>query len=381
MLDIASLKKRLTDYIDHEVARKSANLALYGDSPWWEGPNLWEPPVVLALKDLVKAGDVVFDVGGNMGGITSVLSRLAGPRGVVCTFEASPRIIGHLQQNVIKNGHRNVTVYHRAIYSKSNEILTIYDGDHLNDSIYIENSPSGAGTLVKSLALDDFCEASNLYPSLIKMDIEGAEYDALLGAQKLIAAHKPHFLLEQQASDLRCFDFLTKLSYTVIDLNNYRIIRSLADYPEGVSLRNSLFVHSSKMNDLPYSVPVESEEYSALSQIDFHPNHTKGFTTKEFELAPGRYLIDVNFTATGRDNTMFCGVRLGGRDLFRYHGYSSLIAGHYRDWVIDVPQIANAHLYFDFLNDTSDASLTIHGATIRKIKTVRRSLWSSLVCD
>lgn len=180
MLNIKKkIKTHLLAFIRHNVETKPT---LYGDSYWYAGPNLWEPTVMLALRDLCKPGTVVFDVGGNMGGLTSAMARLVGPKGTVCTFEASPRIIGYLQGNVVAQGHHNVTVYHRAVYSKSNEIITIYDGDHLNDSIYAEQSPTKVGRPVKTLALDDFCDATGFSPDVIKMDIEGAEYDALIGS-------------------------------------------------------------------------------------------------------------------------------------------------------------------------------------------------------
>lgn len=371
------LKARLLAFIRHNVETKPT---LYGDSYWYAGPNLWEPTVMLALRDLCKPGSIVFDVGGNMGGLTSAMSRLVGPKGTVCTFEASPRIIGYLQSNVIAQGHHNVTVYHRAVYSKSNEIVTIYDGDHLNDSIYAEQSPTKVGRPIKTLALDDFCDATGFSPDVIKMDIEGAEYDALKGSVRMIDRDPPHFLLEQQASDMRCFDFLVARGYITIDLSNYRQIHTMADYPQDAPLRNVLCIHQDRLSETSYNLPLQTTDICTLSVADFGKNHLNGITSNTFELEAGRYLLEVDFTAEGTNNNMMCGVRGEGLDIFRYHGYSKLIAGSYREWVIELPRKANVYVYFDFHDGSSDATLKLRSVNVKKIG-LSSPLWASLVAD
>lgn len=336
---------------------------------------------MLALRDLCKPGAIVFDVGGNMGGLTSAMSRLVGPRGVVCTFEASPRIIGALQSNVVAQGHHNVTVYHRAVYSNSNEIINIYDGDHLNDSIYAEQSPTKIGRPIKTLALDDFCDAAGFTPDLIKMDIEGAEYDALLGAVSMIERVRPHLILEQQASDMRCFDFLAARGYITIDLSNYRQIRDKSDYPKNAPLRNVLCIHQDRLTETPYATQVVSRTVKTLGADDFTNNHMNGITSNAFELETGRYILNVDFTAEGINNSMMCGVRCEGLDVFRYHGYSKLIAGSYREWVIDLSRKSNVHVYFEFHDGSSDPSLQFRGIEIKKLDCEFSPLWSSLACD
>ncbi len=303
-----------------------------------------------------------------MGGLTSAMARLVGPRGVVCTFEASPRIIWYLQQNVVKQGHHNVTVYHRAVYSKSNEVVTIYDGDHLNDSLYSANSPTKAGHPVKTLALDDFCDASGLIPDVVKMDIEGAEFDALNGAVRLIETHRPYLLLEQQADDMRCFDFLAQRGYVALDLNTYKQIASANDYPAGSTLRNVIYMHRERMEQAPYKLPLTTTEIGRLGQEDFVRNHMNGYTSTSYSLDPGRYLMDVDFLATGTSNNLMCGVRADGKDVFRYHGYSKLLSDSYRDWVVDVPRKAQATIYFDFHDGSSDPSFLLKGVQIRKLE-------------
>jgi FkbM family methyltransferase len=360
----------------HEITKHPNCFDLYGDRYWFLGQNLWEPPVLIALKDLCQPGSVVFDIGGNMGGLTSVMSRLVGPRGIVCTFEASPRIVQHLQHNVIKQGHTNVTVYHRAVFSASNEIKMMYEGENLNDSLY-SNAASPNAHCVSTLALDDFCQSTNLWPDLVKIDIEGAEFDACNGAIKMIQ-HKPHLILEQNTQDTRCLELLKKHGYLAIDLNNYRQILSQADYDRQHQLRNVLFIHRERLQQTHYDLPIENVTVLNLKSYDFNPNHLNGYTSTPFLLDKGRYLIDINLEASGQNNNLMCGVRLNGIDIFRYHGFSQLIAHSYYDWMVDIPNAGEVQIYFDFHDNTSDNTLKIHGCQIKGFPNLASSVWANL---
>jgi len=342
---------------------------------------LWEPPVLIALKDLCRPGTVVFDVGGNFGGLTSAMSRLVGPKGLVCTFEASPRIIDHLQSNIVKQGHRNVTLYHRAVYDRSNQIVTVYDGDHLNDSLYAANSPNKVGHPVKTVALDDFCETAGLFPDVVKIDIEGAEFDALWGARKTIEKHRPHLILEESAKDRRCFDFLLDRGYVSIDLGTYNEISSATDYASGTLVKNLLYLHRDRVAETPYHLPIARSTIAPISFSNFSGNALNGFTSKEVFLKAGRYLFDADFAAEGRNNNMMCGVRIGDAPIFRYHGYSKLIAENYRDWVVDLPQDAHITIYFDFHDGTSDPTLAIKEIRITKLDNILTPMWARLVME
>ena len=366
---LRKIKDRLRTHLRNTVDRAIQKMAdPYGDSFWYASPNLWEPPVQTALKDLCRPGATVFDVGANFGGLTSAMSRLVGPRGLVCSFEASPRIFRHLQGNIVKQGHNNVTAYHCAVYSRSNERVKVYPGDHLNDSIYdFGHGQSGEFHWVNTVSLDSFCAKTGLVPSVIKMDIEGAEFDALNGAVELIAAHRPHLILEQQPNDTRCLDFLKRSGYQALDLNAYRLIGGAADFPTNVSLRNLLFVHPTRSGDLAYQLPPRLDAVTELRAETFSRSGNSFSSSAPIRLGPGRYVVDMLIAASGTSNELMCGVKVDGQVVFRYHGYSKLIADSYRDWVVDVTRDSDVELYFDFMNGTFDDSFVLSGARIQRL--------------
>ena len=134
--EILELKQKLTSSIQKNDQRIT-DLMSFGISPWYK-ENLWEPTVQIILRDLCKSGDIVFDVGANFAGLTTVMSRIVGPKGVVCAFEASPRIIDKTQRNLVLSGCNNVQLFHNAVCHTSGKRVKIFFGDHLNDSIYPE---------------------------------------------------------------------------------------------------------------------------------------------------------------------------------------------------------------------------------------------------
>lgn len=355
-----------TDKISLETDKKLARLTIEGIAPWYQ-ENLWEPTVQLALRDLCKPGDVVFDVGANFAGLTTVMSRLVGPRGVVCAFEASPRIIDKTQRNLVLSGCHNTQVFHHAVYHTSGETVRIYLGSHLNDSIYSEHGTESAYE-VKTLALDDFVRHTNLVPNVLKMDIEGAEFDALQGFLQTLKQFKPHLILEAQREDTRCLDFLRDLGYVAMDLNTYREVKSPDDYPVGADIRNNLYIHGDRLGETLYTMPFTLVEQGHLTPEDFQQElDGSAYLKEEIPLPKGRYLIDMNFQASGTDNDLMCGVTVNNKVIFRYHGYSQLLASSYRDWVINLPEAAAINIYFQFQNGSQDQTLKISGATITRI--------------
>ena len=77
-------------------------------------------------------------------------------------------------------------------------------------------------------------------PALIKMDIEGAEHDALLGMEDYIRQAHPHFVLEQNRDDLSCWMTLRDRGYAAFDLNNYQRFDGDLAFPPGAWLKRAV---------------------------------------------------------------------------------------------------------------------------------------------
>ena len=331
---------------------------------FWE-PNYWEPTVQVALRDYCRPGDVVFDVGANAGALSLAMSRHVGPRGIVCAFEASPRIIDKTNYNLVNAGCNNVFLYHRAIYHTSYEYVTLYPGTHLNDSIYDTYCAEGEPTYeVETITLDDFVDASGLMPSFIKMDIEGAEFDALQGSTSILKNGKPGLILEQTPNDMRCYELLTKAGYLAINLANYKHIKSAEDLDKDVSVLNVLFIHKDKAEKDPYLNAGEPVEVAKLPKEAFVQKENGDISLDEkVELPPGRYICMALFSAKGTDNEIFAGIDTErGREM-RYHTNTKLMVDSYRSWVFSLKNTCKITPYIQFISG-KDETLDWQGAVI-----------------
>lgn len=192
------------------------------------GPHiLWEFPVQLCCRDFVRPGDAVLDVGANIGGLSVALSRLVGPTGSVHAFEANPQTLLRLQDDLADNDARNVRVVNRAAWHTSHEKLSFYcDNSYYSaESSLTCRDPSWRKVTVKTISLDDYCAENVLRPSLIKLDVEGAEHAVLQGSRRLLADDPPVIIFEYSAKCSPSEDpglFLQAHGWTLYDVYLYR---------------------------------------------------------------------------------------------------------------------------------------------------------------
>jgi FkbM family methyltransferase len=157
----------------------------------------WEPKVVRIVTDTVKLGMTAIDVGAHIGYYSLLFAKCVGPSGRVFSFEPLPGNFALLQKNIWINNLQNVQLRNEAIFSRTQEITINTPDEQPNPgggSIY--GAVGHTQYCVKAVTLDDFCEGLALRPDILKMDIEGAEYEALLGARRIISQHRPKLLIE-----------------------------------------------------------------------------------------------------------------------------------------------------------------------------------------
>jgi FkbM family methyltransferase len=342
-----------------DAVERSADAATFPIPNWWER-SFWELTVALAIRDHCRPGDVVFDVGANAGALSMLMSRLVGPRGIVVAFEASPRIIDKTHYNLVRAGCNNVTLIHKAVWHTSGALVNMASGSHLNDRI----EESATGMPVRTVALDDLAAAANFRPSFVKMDIEGAELDALRGMTRLLREARPVLVLEQSPDDMRCHALLSDAGYLAIDLASYQRISVKQDFRPGTSVANVLYVQRDAAANNPYFNGPAPETIATLAADRFAIAGNGDISLPEsLELPPGRYIICANFTADGTDNEVFAGVETDGEVIFRYHTHTRFMAESYTDWPIQLDRRTRIKPYLRFLRGV-DPSLKWNGAIV-----------------
>jgi len=157
----------------------------------------WEPEVLSAIKANVRPGMTVIDVGAHIGYYTLLFAKLVGPNGRVIAFEPLPANYDLLSMNVRLNALSYVRTLPQAAFSRDEQILLTVPDDSPNSGDASILPRGGTKQFrVSAIPLDSFCASASLHPDLIKMDVEGAEQDALLGAAQTIVRYHPKLLIE-----------------------------------------------------------------------------------------------------------------------------------------------------------------------------------------
>jgi FkbM family methyltransferase len=140
------------------------------------------------LRSIVRPGMTVLDVGANLGLYTVLFARLVGVTGRVIAFEPDPSLFALLQRNTALNNCSNVTTHNLALGSRNDHAVlrkTIFNsGDNTlgsdNKCRFRREVP------IDVVALDEFSPA--LRVDLVKIDVQGWEFEVLLGMDRVLAA-------------------------------------------------------------------------------------------------------------------------------------------------------------------------------------------------
>ena len=151
---------------------------------------------------LVRRGDIVMDIGANVGYFTELFSDLVGPRGQVHAFEPLPSTFEQLSRNLAKfPPHKNVLLNCVALGEQDKGVtLFIPNEDHGQAALARHRTGSWATNPVREVKVQMTCldRYSERIPQIdfIKCDTEGAELLVLRGGELTLRRCKPKLFLE-----------------------------------------------------------------------------------------------------------------------------------------------------------------------------------------
>jgi FkbM family methyltransferase len=166
-----------------------------GRTIWVRGDYVTEPAIRKVIETNLKQGDVFFDVGANVGFFSLLAARVVGESGDVYSFEPLPELATLLRRTAAANRLSNLHVVEAAVGQRPGtaEMAVMKDSaySHLvvGPAAEVESDHRGWRSVsVKTVSLDDYRDRAVRKPlRLMKMDIEGAELEALDGARQLLS--------------------------------------------------------------------------------------------------------------------------------------------------------------------------------------------------
>jgi FkbM family methyltransferase len=169
--------------------RLAANLRY--DAFYWTGT--YERETQQALADILRPGEAFWDVGAHVGFFSLLAARVVGPAGHVLALEPVPANIRLLQRSLRLNDARNVEIEATAVAAQSGMARM---SPHRRGAMWrLTREPDEAELVVPCRTLDDLA-ADRGGPTVVKIDVEGAELDVLAGARQLLERLRTRLLVE-----------------------------------------------------------------------------------------------------------------------------------------------------------------------------------------
>lgn len=169
----------------------------------------YEPEFTDYLRTHLQPSMTFLDVGAHFGYYTLLAAKRCGK---VVAVEPRPDIRAVLWENIKRNSLGNVEVVETALFSKAAH-------GYVGRKNQLQVSEGGPQRVVTLDSLD-------LAPDVIKIDVEGAEYDILVGGEQTLLRHDPALLIEVHVRKIRHFlhkerhvrKYLQSLGYVVTKL-------------------------------------------------------------------------------------------------------------------------------------------------------------------
>ncbi len=153
------------------------------------------------LAHFIRPGDVVLDIGANIGALTIPFARMVGPKGSVIAFEPQRICFQALCANIALGSFANVVAMQWAVGAEDGATrVPLADPTKPSNFGGLAVSPTEGGETVILATLDGM---SLPKPALIKVDVEGMEPEVLKGARQYITEHRPTLYLESDRADRR----------------------------------------------------------------------------------------------------------------------------------------------------------------------------------
>lgn len=201
-----------------QVANYDKDLKMKLDIDEWIQQQIYflgcfDPVGIRFIKNQLYEGEIFIDIGANVGAYSLIASRLVGKSGKVIAFEPASKSFLRLLKNISLNGIGNIIPERLAVIDKSTQAdLYISGSQNMGmSSIYHHDSETGITEKVEAISIDDYIEKKGISRiSLIKIDIEGSEFLALKGMQKVLTSMRPKILVELKEETLKSSGYTEK---------------------------------------------------------------------------------------------------------------------------------------------------------------------------
>lgn len=180
-----------TRYVEREIAGNKMCLDLKdpGISSDLLRDGIREPFLTESIQEEIREGDVIVDIGANIGYYALQEARLVGDNGKVYAIEPVPENVELLKKNIELNNYSNIEVFQLAV-GGVNKTDYVYISNCRNTASMIKTRASIDKVPIEVTTLDKFLK-NKPQPNLIRMDVEGYEVEIVKGMRRLLESNNP----------------------------------------------------------------------------------------------------------------------------------------------------------------------------------------------
>jgi FkbM family methyltransferase len=175
-----------------------------------------EHMIVETFVDVITPGSCIFDLGANFGQFTLLAAQLSGPQGQVFAFEPEPNAFAALRRNVEANSFPRIICRQAAVSDTAGTAVLYVAPPTFSGTSSLALSavePYHDNYALQTVAverLDDYGDQVTSPVSLIKLDVQGAEFLVLRGAEQLLRDHRPAIIFEADEVVMTAFGYQSR---------------------------------------------------------------------------------------------------------------------------------------------------------------------------
>ena len=180
----------------------------------------YQPALAYLLWEHTPPGGHCLDIGANVGFFTLQFAQQVGRAGRVAAFEANPALAERIRDNAALNDFSHVHVVNKAVGRQAGQAAFYISPQPGKSSMLDEHVASPTQTILAVVITVDAYLEQHGWPQLdiIKMDIEGNDCSALLGARESLSRFRPFIVLEYWYSTPTA---IAREAFTLLDALGY----------------------------------------------------------------------------------------------------------------------------------------------------------------
>jgi len=152
------------------------------------------------ISTYVKKGDIVIDIGANIGLYTLLAAKKTGKTGKVISFEPTPEIFFRLEENIKGNNFTNIDSRNIGLSHKKDNLIFFVSNNGYD--AWNSLAPSKDSKLQNRIKIDvstldiELKEVDKSKITFVKLDVEGWEKFVILGGTEFFTNYSPLVMVE-----------------------------------------------------------------------------------------------------------------------------------------------------------------------------------------